>query len=1125
MRKNLLLMLSIFCFIQLCSYGVFAQVTTSSFSGIIKDSKGVTLPGAVIRAVHTPSGTSYATTTNADGRFTLPNVRIGGPYTVAVTYIGFETQNYTNIDLKLGEPFILNATLTETGTALKEVVVTGKKEINVARVGESTNINSRMLTTLPTINRNITDFTRLSPLANGNSFGGRDSRFNNTQIDGASVNNSFGLSTDPLPGGGGIAQPISIEAFDELSVNVAPVDVRQSGFTGAGIYAVTRSGTNTFHGSAYGYYKNQSFNGTYIGSNDISNAVAKSSTKTYGFTLGGPIIKNKVFFFVNYENNKATTPGISYSPTNGSGIGTLSATPVADLQAVSAYLQSKYGYNTGGFDNFSAFAPTSNNVLGKIDWNINDKNKLTLKYSNLSATSDNQINGTSIPNSASFSVTGRTGTISSLPNARYSTQSIAFQNSNYGFKNKVATYTAELNSSISSKLSNQLLFAVTRTDSKRTFPGGDSFPTVDIFNGAGNNYITAGNDPYTLNNDVINNTTSITDNLTYYAGKHTITAGGNYEYQYVGNQFMQGAAGYYAYSSLSNFLNNEPPAYFAYTYSLTPGVSAPYSASLKIGTLGLYAQDEYSVNDNLKITYGIRADKPIYLEAPEENPQVAALQLPDINGNITSYNTGKWPKSPFLFSPRAGFRWNLKSDNSLVLRGGAGVFTGRIPYVYLTNMPTNSGMYQFSGNLTSAAQLANVKLVRDPSTIAAQYPANFSTTAGTGVSSGTVVIDPNYKFPQVFRANLAVEKSLGNGFNLTLEGLITKDINATRYINANLRPATGLTLEGDLSRERYVGVGTAAAAATDRLIYPNLGNIYLLTNTSKGYSEAYSAQISKSFAGGFYGSLAYTYTIAKDVNANLGSTAASTYSGNPNVGTSNEAELGNSSFFTPHRVIANAAYTINYLNHGSTTFGLFYQGSLGSPISYTVNGDLNGDSNNGTDLMYIPKNVNDITFSQYTATVNGVTYTYTPAQQAAALEQFINNSPYLKNHRGRFAERNAAFLPWYNRVDFNFLQDFYIQSGKTRHTLEFSAVIQNLPNLLNRYWGILQQVTYSSPLTWAGYNLPLSTTGATAASTVATANTPYYNTRQLNGQLVTTPFMNATSNTTWSLLLGLKYKF
>ncbi|MGI4803403.1 MAG: carboxypeptidase regulatory-like domain-containing protein, partial [Janthinobacterium lividum] len=989
---------------QVCSTIAFAQVTTSSFSGIIKDAKGVTLPGASIRAVHTPSGTTYSTTSNENGRFTLPNVRIGGPYTVAVTYIGFETQNYTNIDLKLGEPFILNATLSETGTALKEIVVTGKKEINVARAGESTNINSRMLTTLPTITRSITDFTRLSPLANGNSFAGRDSRFNNTQIDGASLNNSFGLSTDPLPGGG--AQPISIEAFDEISVNIAPVDVRQSGFTGAGIFAVTKSGTNTFHGSAYGYYKNQSFNGTNIGDNYIGNNVAKSSTKTYGFTLGGPIIKNKLFFFVNYENNQATSPGIAYSPRGGSGAGTVSATPVADLQAVSAYLASKYGYNTGGYDNFPAFAPKSHNILAKVDWNINEKNKLTLKYSDLEATTDNQINATSIPNSQSFSVTGKAGTITSLPNARYSLQSIAFQNSNYGFINPVKTYTAELNSSISNKMSNQVLFAVTRTDSKRTSPGGDTFPTIDIFNGAGNNYITAGNDPYTLNNDVINNTTTITDNFTYYAGKHTITAGGTYQYQYVGNQFMQGAAGYYAYSSLNDFLTNSAPAYFAYTYSLEPGVSAPYSASLKIGTVGLYAQDEYSVNDNFKVTYGLRADKPIYLEAPEENPQVAALQLPDKNGNTTSYSTGKWPKSTFLFSPRAGFRWNAQSDNSLVIRGGAGVFTGTIPYVYLTNMPTNSGMYQISQSLTTAAQLANVKLVRDPSTIASQYPANFSTTAGTAISSGTVVVDPNYKFPQVFRGNLAVEKSIGNGYTLTLEALITKDINATRYINVNLKSATGLTSEGDLSRERYIGINTSTTTAvsaalpanTDRLIYPTFGNIYLLTNTSKGYSESYSAQISKRYANGFYGSLAYAYTIAKDVNANTGSTAASTYQGNPNVGTSNEAELANSGFFTPHRVVANAAYTFNYLKHGATTIGLYYQGSLSNPFSYVVNGDLNGDSNNASDLMYIPKNVNDITFMQTTAVVNGVTYTYTPAQQAAALEQFINNSPYLKKH-------------------------------------------------------------------------------------------------------------------------------
>ncbi len=1122
MRKHLLILF--FSLFTTCV--AFAQVTTSSITGIIKDSKGETLPGATVKATHEPSGTTYSTVTNINGRFTIPNTRIGGPYTIVVSYIGFQASTFNGVELKLGEPFILNATMTQGGTALKEVTVIGGKQINVARAGESTNISSRMLTTLPTITRSITDFTRLSPLANGNSFGGRDSRLNNTQIDGASLNNSFGLSTDPLPGGGGIGQPVSIEAFDELSVNVAPVDVRQSGFTGAGIYAVTKSGTNTFSGSAYVNYKDQRFNGTNIGDNDISASFAKASTKTYGFTLGGPIIKNKAFFFVNYENTKSTSPGIAFSPTGGSGTGTVAVTPVADLQKVSNYLASTYGYSTGDYDNFPAFAPTAVNFLAKLDVNINDKNKLTLKYTNLSATSDVQINGTSIPSTPTFSVTGKAGTISSLPNSRYSLQSIAFQNSNYGFINKVTTYTAELNSSLSSKMSNQLLFAVTQTDAKRTFPGGDSFPTVDIFNGAGSNYITAGNDPFTLNNDVINNTTTLTDNFTYYAGKHTITAGGNYEYQYVGNQFMQGAAGYYAYSTLNDFLTNAAPAVFTYTYSLTPGVAAPYSATLKIGTLSFYAQDEISVNDNFKLTYGVRTDKPIYLEDPEENPQVSALQLPDKNGNITSFSTGRWPKTSWLFSPRAGFRWVANSDKTLVIRGGAGIFTGRLPYVYLTNMPTNSGMYQFSSNITTASQLATVKLVRDPATVAAQFPANFPLIAGTGVSSGTVVIDPNFRFPQVFRVNAALEKQFGDGYNLTLEALLTKDINAIRYTNANLKAATGLTAEGDLSRERYLGYPTTAAnaangvyslpAVTDRLIYPTLGNIYLLTNTSQGYSDAFSAQISKRYANGFYGSLAYTYTIAKDVNANLGSTAASTYSGNPNVGTSNEVELGNSTFFTPHRIVANAAYTINYLKHGATTFGLFYQGSYGGVMSYTVNGDLNGDSNNATDLMYIPRNVNDITFSQYTQTVNGVTYTYTPAQQAAALEQFINASPYLKAHRGQFAERNAAFQPWYNRVDFNFLQAFYIISGKTKQTIEFSPVINNLPNLLNQYWGIQQNALTTSPLTFVGYNLP----GA-----AATTNVPYYNLRNINGKLVNTPFIDATSGTTWSMLLGLKYKF
>jgi hypothetical protein len=1111
MKKNLLLAL-LFLF---TTAATFAQVTSSSMTGTIKDAKGEALPGVTVKATHVPSGTTYATSTNSNGLFNLPGMRVGGPYTVELSFIGFSKSTYTDIVLQLGQPYILNSTLTNSGLELQAVNVTAAKSIRTARVGASTNINRTQLATLPTFSRSITDFTRLTPQSTGTSFAGRESRLNSITVDGANLNNTFGTSSDLLPGGG--AQPISIEAYDEISVNIAPFDVRQSGFTGAGVYATTKSGTNTFHGSVYGFYRNESYNGDHIGDIDLSSTIAKSTQKTYGFTLGGPIIKNKLFFFGNFEKEESTIPGINYSPTGGSGLGTVAATPVADLQAVSNYLRTKFGYETGGFDNFSAFKPKNTKALLRLDYNINDKNKLTVKYSYLKATSDNQINAGSTPNNASYTFTGANGLPSTrstggLPNNRYSLRSLAFENSNYGFLNKVHTGTIELNSTINSKMSNQLLLTFKKYSNPRTSKG-DIFPTIDIFNGAGDNYITAGSDPYTKYNDVIDNTTTLYDNFTYYAGKHTLTGGISYEYQKVGNAFMPGAAGSYIYNTLDDFLNDRAPIQYTYNYSLVPGQEKVFSANLRIGTISLYGQDEYNVTNNFKLTYGLRVDKPIYLENPIENPQLTALQFPDPNSNtggLKTYNSGLWPKSSWLFSPRVGFRASFLENNSLVVRGGLGIFTGRIPYVFLTNNPSNSGMYNFGG-VATPAQLANIKLVQDPT----QYANLFPQSAGLTYQSASVVIDRNYKFPQVFRANLAVDKNLGNGFSGTLEAIYTKDINATRMRNLNLKSPTGVIIEGDNSRVRYVGTGTnAAVTAQDRNIYPNTPalSVIALENTNKGYSAALTAQLNKSFNNGFNANLAYTYTVSKEAFATAGTTATNVWTSTANVGTTNDVELGNSQNFVPHRIVGSVSYKFNYLDHGATSFGLFYQGQAqGTASSYVINGDLNGDGNASTDLMYVPRKANELNFAQYTATVNGTVYTYTPQQQAAALEQFINNSAYLSSRRGKYAQRNAGFLPWYNRIDADVKQEFYIKSGGQRHTLQISATILNLPNLLNSTWGIQKQYTTTSPLSLSG---------------VDASGVPTYTVRQLNGQLVNTPFQPLnTTGTTWSLLLGARYTF
>ncbi len=1124
MRKYLLLLvMAVFT-----TAAALAQVTTSSITGTVKDAKGLALPGATIKATHEPSGTVYAVATNSDGYYNIPGMRVGGPYTVEVTFISYSKQSYSGITLQLGQSYLLNAELAEAGTELKTVNITGaKKRIVTAKLGASTNVNRAQLATLPTFSRSITDFTRLTPQANGGTgFAGRDARFNSVTVDGANLNNTFGTSSDLLPGGG--AQPVSIEAYDEISVNIAPFDVRQSGFTGAGIYATTKSGTNTFHGSAYGFYRNQSFNGTRIGDNDLSLQNAKSTSKTYGFTLGGPIIKNKLFFFANYEKEVSTTPGINFSPKGGSGLGTVAATTVGDLQKVSDHLKSKFGYETGGYDNFPAFQPKNTKALIRFDYNINDKNKLTVKYSYLKATSDQTVNNSSTPNNAAYSVTGANGSPLSrasggLVNNRYSNRSIAFENSNYGFLNKVHTGTVELNSTINPKMSNQLLVTFKKYGNPRTTKG-ETFPTIDIYNGAGDNYITAGSDPYTKYNDVIDNTTTLYDNFTYYAGKHTLTGGISYEYQKVGNAFMPGAAGSYIYNSLDDFLTDKAPVQFTYNYSLLPGQDKVFSANLRIGTISLYAQDEYNVSPNFKFTYGLRADKSIYLENPVENPQLTALQFPDPNSNtgaLMSYNSGVWPKSSWMLSPRIGFRASFLDDKSLVVRGGMGIFSGRVPYVFLTNIPSNSGMYNFGGVATTS-QLANIKLVKDPSTYASLFPQS----AGTAYQSASVVIDKNFKFPQVFRVNLGIDKNLGNGYSATIEALYTKDINAVRMRNVNLKNPTGTIQEGEYTRARYVGTGTATTAAgftsvgvttQDRNIYPNNPalSVIALENTNKGYAASLTAQLTKSFDSGFNASVAYTYTVAKEAFSTVGTTATNVWTSTPNVGTSNDVELGNTAFVVPHRVIGSVSYKFNYLDHGATSIGLFYQGSAqlstNGGYSYTIQGDLNGDGNASTDLMYIPNRASEITFLPYTATVNGVAYTYSSQQQSAAFEQFVNNTPYLKERRGKYAERNGAYYPWYNRIDADIKQEFYIMSGGMKHTLQISATIINLPNLLNNTWGIQKQATTMQPLALVGVD--------------ANGNAAY-NMRQLNGSLINTPFQNVnTTGTTWSALLGARYSF
>lgn len=1106
-----------------------AQVTTSSISGTIKQSNGEALAGASITAIHTPSGTKYATVSNKSGSFTMPGLRPGGPYTLSCEFTGLKKQDVTDITLTLGDNYSVSLTMVPSATTLTEVVVSGGKAASNQKTGASTNVGQRMITTLPSVTRSITDFTRLTPQANGNSIAGRDGRYNNLTVDGANLNNNFGLSTDPLPGGN--SQPISLDAIEEISVNISPADVRQSNFTGANIAAITKSGTNRYKGTVYGYYKDQSFIGTHVGGLKLAKQPDSKST-VYGASVGGPIIKNKLFFFVNGEIEKRVAPPLtSFKPTGGSGGSNISNVKVDSLQKFSDFLRSKYGYETGSFDGLPNANIKNYKLLAKIDWNINTVHKLTLKYSEMVG-DDDRLMSNSTPNGVN---SGGPNTWTNI--SRFGTGAMSFANSQYSFHDQVRTGAIELNSNWKGKFSNQIISTFTKIRTTRSNPGG-VFPFIDIMGdptksgvqatyagGAKQNYMSAGQENFSNNNDVKNDIFNVTDNLTYYKNKHTITLGGTYEYQYVGNMFMPASQSYYAYGSLDEFMNpNAHPIAFTYTFSKIPGQETVYSAELKIGQLGIYAQDEININSRLKLMIGLRADKPLFPTQPIENPSITALTFPDRYGKPTNYSTGQWPKARIYWAPRFDVRWDIYGDRSLVIRGGSGVYTGRIPYVYLTNMPTNSGMYQF-GAIATQAQLNQITFNPDPKA----WASLFSAPNPTPPSGGFVLIDPKYKFPQVWRTNLGFDEKFGKGWTLSMDALYSKDLNATVMRNANQSSPTATVNLGGSSRPSFANTST-----TTRRIYNGFSNAIVLENNNAGGSFSFTAAVSKSFSKGFYASLAYTYSMAMDVTANPGSTASSTWSGNATSGTQNDKELSYSSFTTPHRILGTFSYRREFLKHLGTTVSIFYEGAQAqggafsyiygsasgtAPSGFSNTADINYDGNS-SDLMYIPKDPSQITFTPLTVGSGPTARTYTAQEQSDAFFAFIAQDKYLKKRMGQVAQRNGAIYPFYHRVDLKFLQDVFTNIGSRRATLQFSADFQNFLNFLNKDWGLRDFFVVNNPLR-------ATKNAATGEVRYQLATyTPNDAPAGSNPILVDKTFIRSLStSSTWSLQLGLRLIF
>ncbi len=1055
---------------------VQAQVTSSAITGRVIDSKGEGLPGATVVATHAPSGSQYGTVTNESGRYTIPSVRVGGPYKVTVSYVGYSEQSQENIFANLGTSANANFTLSDEGTQLSEVTITSNRSdvFSSDRTGAATTINAEQLKALPTISRSLNDFTRLTPQSNGSSFGGRDGRYNNITIDGANFNNNFGLSSNNLPGGS--AQPISLDAIEEVQVNIAPFDVRQANFTGAGINVITKSGTNQVKGTAYTYYRNEKFNGSRVGEEDLPTA-DKTNNNIYGLSIGAPIIKNKLFVFVNGEFEKNVRPGFNWIASRPGVTGSNVSRPTAtDLQAVSDFARSEYGYETGPFENYASnFTQQNYKVVARLDWNINQSHKFNIRYSDVKNTDDNVVNGTSAPNPRGSS-------------NRVSQNALTYENSNYGFENSVRSIAAELNSTFNGKFSNQFLATYTFIQDTRTSKSSD-FPFIDIWKDK-DNYISLGYELFSYNNDVKNTVFNVIDNFTYYAGKHTILGGVSYEQMYFANSFLRYGTSYYRFNSVEDFLTKKLPIAYANTYSLQPGVSAPV-ADLTFGQASAYIQDEFSVSPKLKLTAGLRVDMPVYPDAPIENPAITALSFKD-GEKIT---TGQWPTSKPAFSPRVGFNYS-ETEKGLQLRGGTGIFNGRLPFVWFTNQPTNSGVIQSTYEQTNTAQLVNFPFSPDPAAHLNKLPQ----TAGQSAPSSLASVDPSFKMPQIWRTNFAVDKKLPGDASITLEAIYSKDLVTVYQRNINYNNPVS-TLKGADNRPLYT-------SATRRVI-PSITEAMVLDNTSGGGGLSLTASGRKNFGKGLSANLAYTFNNVKDLSGNPGSQAASAWSGNVAVGSLNDLPLAYSNYGVPHRVVGAISYRAEYLGFMATTVSLFYEGQSQGRFSYINNGDLNGDGIN-SDLLYIPNNPSEILFEDVVNTDKSIKYT--AQQQSDAFFKYIDQDAYLSKHKGEYAERNGALMPWYNRMDFRIMQDFYLNVAGKRNTIQVGLDVINLPNLLKSSWGVRQRTTVNNSAILQYRSLK--------------DGQPVFRLTEASGALPTATYQDLVSaSTTWGAQVSLRYIF
>jgi hypothetical protein len=1030
--KKLMLLVVMFTL----SFAAKAQETTSEIQGIVLEGK-LAVPGATVVAIHQPTGTKYGTTTRLDGRYNLPNLKIGGPYVVTVSFVGLKTSTQDGITLLLGQTHKANFAMVEQVTSLNEVVVTSgqSKVFNSSRNGSQEIINRQLIERVPNVNRSWKDLVKLVPSQNNLSFGGVSSQLNNVTLDGANFNNSFGLGDGTLGGQTG-AQPISLDAVEQIQVNVSPFDVKYGGFAGGSVNTVTRSGKNQAFGSVYQYFKNTDLQGYKVG--DITMPRQDFTYDLKGFTAGGAIVKNKLFFFVNGENEERLEPGtqwVAADANNTPNATNVSQARASELDALRKFLIDKYNYDPGAYQGYQ-YGSKSQRLTTKLDWNINDKNSFSLKYTMLRSSADIAASNSGSVNSSNGRRPGPTG--------------MPFFGGGYVINNNADIVIGELNTRFSNNASNKLQIGYTQLRDFRSSLSSGDFPQVDILDGNGLPFTTFGYERFTYGNVLNTDVIQFNNIFNLYKGKHEFTFGTQNSFKKYSNGFSPSYAGAFRFNSLADFYasaaGTKPAAVYDLSYSLTGDFPL---VGPKNTELSLFAQDKFRVRDNLTLTYGVRADYVSFADNFLFNPVVDTLSK-FYNG--VRLNTGLAPQASLQISPRVGFNYDVFDDLTMQVRGGTGLFQGPPPFVWISNQASNSGMALF-GSIT------NGKEYMFSPDINAYRP---TPTQGLSSAYNLNVTDPNYKFPQVWKSTLAVDKKI-LGWTVTAEGTYMKNINATVFQNVAL-PSVGNTTLSD-GRTRFAKRSVYDASSSTRTPQnPNIGNAIYMTNANIGYVLFGTLQVQRQFKN-LGVNASYTRQTATDATIN-GSTAFTMWGARPTATDPNNFEAGFSNNYLPHRIIASVNYGKEFFKNTRTSIGLLYEASPNSPqssLSYTYAGDLNNDGFNGNDLIFVPKDASQIKLTNASA-VGGVADTRTQAELWSQLDAFISNNPYLSSRRGMMSERQGLVLPWVHRTDLNFTQDFYIKVKESKHTLRFTADIYNFTNLISKDLGIQQIPTTMTPL-------------------------------------------------------------